>query len=152
MSAYSSHSYGVSLPPQKYKLLIRLCFLGLYIAFILAKHCSNCSCVVCFLVYLLLCYTCYNRKLCTSDHCQLLINLCSALTGLYIVFIFAEHSEYVPGLCALTATSLQYFFLATFMVMAAEAINMYMSLMIIFLEKRIRHFVLKTTISSWNEY
>ena len=91
-------------------------------------------------LYSLLCYTCYDRKLRTSDHCQLLINLCLALTGLYIVFIFAVHSQSVPGLCALTAAVLQYFFLATFMVMAAEAINMYRSLVIIVLEKRIRHF------------
>ena len=141
--SYSSHYvvYRTLCTSDHGQLLLNLCFsfLGLYIAFILAKHCSNCSCVVCFLVYLL-CYTCYDRKLCTSDYCQLLINLCLALTGLYIVFIFAEHSEYVPGLCALTAASLQYFFLATFMVMAAEAINMYRSLVIIVLEKRICHF------------
>ena len=102
-------------------------------------------------LYSLLCCTCPDRKLRTSDHGQLLINLCLALTGLYIAFIFAVHSQSVPGLCALTAAVLQYFFLVTFMVMAAEAINLYMNLVIV-LGKKIRHFVLKATISSWGKY
>ena len=144
ISSYTSHYvvYRTLCTSDHGQLLLNLCFsfLGLYIAFILAKHCSNCSCLVCSLVYSLLCYTCYDRKLCTSDHCQILINLCLVLTGLYIAFIFAEHSEYVPGLCALIAASLQYFFLATFMVLVAEIINMYRSLVIIVLEKRICHF------------
>ena len=155
ISSYSSHYvvYRTLCTFDHGQLLLNLCFsfLGLYIAFILAKHCSNCSCFVCSLVYSLLCYTCYDRKLCTSDYCQLLINLCLALTGLYIAFIFAVHSQSVSGLCALTAAVLQYFFLVTFMVMAAEAINLYMNLVIV-LGKKIHRFVLKATILSWSEY
>ena len=82
-------------------------------------------------LYSLLCCTCYDKKLRSSDHGQLLINLCLALSGLYIAFIFAVHSQSVPGLCAFTAAVLQYFFLVTFMVMAAEAINLYMNLVIV---------------------
>ena len=92
-----------------------------------------------------------DRKLRTSDHGQLLLNLCLALSGLYIAFIFAVHSQTVPGLCVLTAAVLQYFFLVTFMVMAAEAINLYMNLVIV-LGKKIHHFVLKATVLSWSEY
>ena len=94
---------------------------------------------------------CSYRKLRTSDHGQLLRNLCFALMGLYITFIFAVHSRDVPGLCAVTGAVLQYFFLVTFMVMAAEVINLYMKLVIV-LGQKIRHFVLKATIVSWSKY
>ena len=70
--------------------------------------------------------------------------------GLYITFIFAVHSQDVPGLCAVTGAVLQYFFLVTFMVMAAEAINLYMNLVIV-LGRKINRFVLKATILSWSE-
>ena len=91
------------------------------------------------------------RTLRTSDHGQLLLNLCFAFLGLYIAFILAKHGTIVPVFCAVIAASLQYFFLVTFMVMAAMAINLYMSLVIV-LGKRIRHFVLKATMSSWSKY
>ena len=94
---------------------------------------------------------CFYRKLRTSDHGQLLLNLCFALIGLYITFIFAVHSRDVPVLCAVTGAVLQYFFLVTFMVMAAVAINLYMNLVII-LGQKISHFVLKATIASWSKY
>ena len=93
---------------------------------------------------------CSYRKLRTSDHGQLLLNLCFALMGLYITFIFAVHSRDVPGLCAVTGAVLQYFFLVTFMVMAAEAINLYMNLVIV-LGRKINRFVLKATIVSWSK-
>ena len=93
---------------------------------------------------------CFYRKLRTSDHGQLLLNLCFALIGLYITFIFAVHSRDVPGLCAVTGAVLQYFFLVTFMVMAAEAISLYMNLVIV-LGRKVSHFVLKATIVSWSK-
>ena len=93
---------------------------------------------------------CSYRKLRTSDHGQLLLNLCFALMGLYITFIFAVHSRNVPGLCAVTGAVLQYFFLVTFMVMASEAINLYMNLVIV-LGRKINRFVLKAIILSWSE-
>ena len=68
--------------------------------------------------------------------------------GLYITFIIAIHSRDVPGLCAVVGAMLQYFFLVTFMVMAAEAINLYVNLVIV-LGGKIHHFVLKTTVLSW---
>ena len=90
------------------------------------------------------------RKLRTSDHGQLLLNLCFALMGLYITFIIAVHSTRVPGLCAVVGAVLQYFFLVTFMIMAAEAIHLYMNLVIV-LGIKIQHFVLKATILSWGK-
>ena len=90
------------------------------------------------------------RKLRISDHGQLLLNLCFALIGLYITFIFAIHSQEVPGLCAVVGAILQYFFLVTFMVMAAEAIHLYMNLVIV-LGWKIQHFLLKATVLSWGK-
>ena len=90
------------------------------------------------------------RKLRTSDMGQLLLNLCFALMGLYITFIIAVHSKGIPGLCAVVGAVLQYFFLVTFMVMAAEAINLYMNLVIV-LGRKIQYFVLKATVLSWGK-
>ena len=73
----------------------------------------------------------YYRKLRTSENGQLLINLCLALIGLYITFIFAVHSTPVIGLCAFVAAALQYFFLVSFMIMASEAISLYMKLVVL---------------------
>ena len=68
--------------------------------------------------------------------------------GLYITFIIALHSTHVKGLCAFVGAVLQYFFLVTFMTMAAEAINLYMNLVIV-LGKKIPHYVLKAIIICW---
>ena len=92
--------------------------------------------------------TCRNLR--TSDHGQLLLNLCFALIGLYITFIIAVQSKEVPDFCAVVGAVLQYFFLVTFMIMAAEAIHLYMNLVIV-LGSKIRHFVLKATILSWSK-
>ena len=51
--------------------------------------------------------------------------------GLYIAFIVSIHTSSVVGVCAVSAAILQYFFLVTFMVMAAEAINLYMKLVVV---------------------
>ena len=54
------------------------------------------------------------------------------------------------GLCALVGALLQYFFLVTFLVMAAEAINLYMKLVIV-LGSNIHHFIWKVAIICWGE-
>ena len=74
-----------------------------------------------------------------------------ALLDLYLTFIMAIHSPPVPGLCAAVGALLQYFFLVTFMVMAAEAVHLYIKLVVV-LGMRIYNFVLKATIISWGEY
>ena len=70
--------------------------------------------------------------------------------GLYITFVFAIHSRKVTGLCAFVAAVLQYFFLVTFMSMAAEAINLYIKLVVV-LGVKIEKFVLKAVIVTWGE-
>ena len=90
------------------------------------------------------------RKLRSSDHGQLLLNLCFALLGLYLTFIMAIHSPPAPGLCAVVGALLHYFFLVTFMVMAAEAINLYIKLVVV-LGTTIEYYVLKASITCWGE-
>ena len=77
-----------------------------------------------------------------------MLNLCFALLGLYLTFIMAIHITPVPGLCAAVGAVLHYFFLVTFMVMAAEAINLYIKLVVV-LGTTIEHYSLKAAITCW---
>ena len=90
------------------------------------------------------------RRLRSSPHGQLLINLCLALVGLYAMFICAIHSTPIPSLCAVVAALLQYFFLVTFMIMAAEAIDLYMKLVVV-LGQGLQNYVLKASLISWRK-
>lgn len=91
---------------------------------------------------------CYYRKLRRSEHGKLLLSFCFALLGLYISFILALHGTDVPAVCAIISAILQYFLLVTFFVMASEAINLYMKLVIV-LGKGISRYFLKATLIAW---
>lgn len=91
------------------------------------------------------------RKLRKSEHGQLLLNVCLALSGLYTLFLLAFYSTSVPAVCVLVSALMQYFFLVTFIAMAAEAINLYLKLVVV-LGKRIHNYVLKAAIVSWGMY
>ena len=90
------------------------------------------------------------RKLRNSDHGQLLLNLCLALLGLYVAFIFSVHSSGVVVLCTIVSVVLHYFMLVVFMVMAAEAIHLYMKLVVV-LGRTISRYVFKATIICWGK-
>lgn len=66
------------------------------------------------------------------------------------MFILAIHSKDVSVLCAIVAILLQYFFLVTFMLMGAEAINLYLKLVIV-LGGTIEHYVLKAAVICWSK-
>ena len=78
------------------------------------------------------------------------MNLCFALLGVYFFFIFALHGTAVPSLCAVFSAFLHYFLLVTFMAMAAEALNLYIKLVIV-LGKGIQNYVWKAVMVSWSE-
>ena len=63
-------------------------------------------------------------------------------------FIAAIHSKENKMACAFIAAILQYFFLVTFLSMAAEAVNLYLKLVVI-LGKKIEKFVIKSIIIIW---
>ena len=90
------------------------------------------------------------RKLRLSNHGQLLLNLCFALLGLYISFIFSIHSSSVPPLCAIVSIMLHYFMLVVFMVMAAEAVNGHMKLVVV-LGHNISNYVIKVIVICWGK-
>ena len=104
-----------------------------------------------FLKYIIINFTMVMyRKLRLSNHGQLLLNLCFALLGLYISFIFSIHSSSVPALCAIVSIMLHYFMLVVFMVMAAEAVNGYMKLVVV-LGHDISHYVIKVIVICWGK-
>ena len=90
------------------------------------------------------------RPLRSTDHGKLLLNLCFGLLGLYFSYILAIHGTAVPALCAIFAILLHYFFLATFVAMAVEAINLYMKLVVV-LGSQISHYTLKAVLITWSE-
>lgn len=100
--------------------------------------------------YILIHKLIFYRKLRTSEHGQLLISLSLSLIGLYITFIAAIYGTKVIQICAAVGFLLHYFFLVTFLNMAAEAVNLYMKLVIV-LGKNIPHYALKASIISWGK-
>ena len=72
------------------------------------------------------------RHLRKEVHKKLMINLCIALTGLYATFIISTFSMGVWQWCIVVSAMLQYFFLATFFWMAADAIHLFRKLVQVF--------------------
>ena len=56
----------------------------------------------------------------------------------------------MPPLCAMVSITLHYFMLVVFMVMAAEAVNLYMKLVVV-LGHSISHYVIKVTVICWGK-
>ena len=98
---------------------------------------------------------CVCRKLRTSEAGQLLLNLCFGLLGIYIMFIIClvVAGRDLDELCAVAGGLLHYFLLATFFLMAAEAINLYTKLVVVlgvpFIIKN--RYVLKAALISWSK-
>ncbi len=87
------------------------------------------------------------RKLRSSEPSQLLILLCFGYLGIYVMYIVAFYSTAVPALCVVSGALLHYFMLATFIIMAAEAINLFVKLVIVF--SKIEKCVTKAAITAW---
>ena len=82
---------------------------------------------------ILLCTFRLCRKLRKNKHGHLLINLSFALVGLYLSFIGASFS--IKPLCVAWAVALNYSFLASLFAMAADAVLLYVDLVIVFGKK-----------------
>ena len=54
----------------------------------------------------------------------------------------------MPPLCAMVSITLHYFMLVVFMVMAAEAVNLYMKLVVMLGQVSISHYVIKVSMLS----
>ena len=92
------------------------------------------------------------RKLRSTINGKLLINLCVGFTGIYLMFIVSYHLTpwHIP--CAIAGALLHYFMLVTFAIMAAEAISLYIHLVVVLGWNAIKsHYTLKTTLIAWSK-
>ena len=64
--------------------------------------------------------------------------------------LMGVHSTSVPVLCAIVGAMLHYFFLATFMIMAAQAVDLYYKLVVV-IRGKIDFYVLKATLLCWSK-
>ncbi|XP_019854609.1 PREDICTED: adhesion G-protein coupled receptor G2-like [Amphimedon queenslandica] len=88
----------------------------------------------------------YNKDLRISNHCHMLLNLCFAFIGLYLSFVTSIHARNINSFCALSGFMLQFFFLVCLSLMSAEAIDLYLNIVI---NSSIKFFHLKVTLVSW---
>ena len=95
------------------------------------------------------------RKLRNSTSGKLLINLSVALLGVYVFFIVGGHirpygdTYIVDIVCGINSAILHYFMLVYFGWTAAEALNLYFSLVKVFDAKAIRHYTIKAGLLVW---
>ena len=67
-----------------------------------------------------------------------------------MVYILAFHATAVSGLCILAGVLVQYFLLATFFLMAADAFLIFKKLIFVFM--KIRRYVIISVIISWCKF
>ena len=94
-------------------------------------------------------YIVHFRNLRTKEHEQILINLCFALIGIYLVFILGANAAPVPVLCGISAALLQYFMLVFFSWTAVEAFYLYQKLVKVLGVKDVPWLVLKIGLIVW---
>ena len=98
---------------------------------------------------------CTYRKLRHSTNGKLLINLSISLLGIYIFFVVGGHirpygdTYAVDIACAISSAILHYFMLVYFGWTAAEALNLYFSLVEVLEARSIRHYTLKAGLVVW---
>ncbi|XP_067947583.1 adhesion G-protein coupled receptor G4-like [Watersipora subatra] len=88
----------------------------------------------------------YHRKLRKDNPSKILLNLCSALGLLNLLFLsLTQFGDSIP--CAVTGALLHYALLASFAWMAIEAFYMYIALVLVF--SYIKRFILKVMLVGW---
>ncbi len=91
------------------------------------------------------------RKLRTSEHGQILINLSISLIALYVVFLLAGHVTTVTALCGLVSALVHYFFLVFFAWTAIEAVYLYQKFVRV-LSNPTKRFVIVGMCIAWGKY
>ena len=82
---------------------------------------------------------------------HLIMNICIALIGFYLMFLIAGHVTTIQPLCGVVAALIQYFLLAYFVWTAVAAVVLYLSIVYWF-KKQGPTFVLKAAIIAWRKY
>ncbi|XP_072050197.1 uncharacterized protein [Amphiura filiformis] len=107
----------------------------------------GCAISIAALVFTIITYLAI-RTLRRAQPQRILLSLCFALIGLYIVFLAGIEGTSSRIGCIIVAILLHYFTLASLMWMAVEAVNMYM-LFVQVLNAHIHRFLLKASIIAW---
>ena len=95
----------------------------------------------------------YYRKLRSTEHSVLVVNLSLSLIGVYAMFIAAIYSVHVTVLCVVVAALLQYFFLVAFFIMTAEAIELFKKTVKVFVSKQaVYKITIKIFVACWGEW
>lgn len=92
-----------------------------------------------------------NRKLRTSEHGKILINLSVALIALYVVFLLGGHVTTVPALCGLVSALVHYVFLVFFAWTAVEAVYLYQKFVRV-LSNPTTRFVVIAMLVAWGKF
>lgn len=92
------------------------------------------------------------RYLRNSIHGQIILNICTALFGLYVFFLVAAHVTSVTVLCGFVSALLHYFILVFFAWTAAEAIYLYIKLVkVMGVDKYETGFTWKAGLLAWSK-
>ena len=93
------------------------------------------------------------RKLRSTPHSQIILNMSISLAGVYIFFLIGGHVTGVPVLCGFSAAFLHYFMLVFFAWTAVEAIWLYMKLVKVFgTHSHEKFYIFKSGIPAWGEW
>ena len=95
--------------------------------------------------------TCSHRKLHSSQHGQILINMSVSFICLYLGFLVASHATSIPAICGLSAALLHYFMLVYFGWTSVEAFFLYRNLVKV-LGSNLPRFVLKAALFVYCKY
>ncbi|XP_022110684.1 adhesion G-protein coupled receptor G2-like [Acanthaster planci] len=79
---------------------------------------------------------------------RILINLCFALLGLYVIFLTGIEAPPCGTWCSIVAVLMHYFTLAAILWMAVEAINLYL-LLVRLMTGNVTHFMKKACTAAW---
>ena len=94
-----------------------------------------------------------HRKLRTSIHGQILINLSAALMGLYIMFAIGGSAVSIPAMCGISSALLHYFILVFFGWTAVEAVWLYLKIVkVLGIQKYEESYILKAALPTWCKF
>ena len=134
-----SPQFDISPPPAVVYTLTSLSYIGVSVS------------TVCIFITVLTYLS--SKKLRHAKNTPLLINFCFSLLGIYTTFMISSRVTKYVIICSIAGAGVHYFMLVTFFLMAAEALDLYVYLVIVigipsFFKNR---YALKAALLSWSE-
>ena len=90
------------------------------------------------------------RKLYSKQPQQIMINLCFALLGLYLVFVLGIDRRHPTALCVIVGFVIHYFLLVSMAWMLVEGVNMYLLFVKVY-NVSVSNFMLKASLCAWGK-